>query len=119
MTNPTSNSTWTKDTFNSITWNHTGIFSDVKIELYESESLERTIASSTSNTGSYDWRVDTSLPAGTTYRIKITSTSNAEVYDYSDYFAIEDEERTSGFLVVSVILALAVVMGMRVRRKRK
>ncbi|MFX0095466.1 MAG: hypothetical protein ACFFBD_27265, partial [Candidatus Hodarchaeota archaeon] len=62
---------------------------------------------------------DTSLPAGTSYRIKITSTSDPEVYAYSGYFNIEDRRFIPGFLVIGVILALVVVVGVKARRKRK
>ncbi|MFX0063848.1 MAG: Ser-Thr-rich GPI-anchored membrane family protein, partial [Candidatus Hermodarchaeota archaeon] len=88
--NPTSSSKWTKGTEYIITWIHNGTFTNVKIELYKSSSLELTLTSSTSNNGSYPWTVNMSLTAGTTYQIKVTSTSDSEVYDYSDYFSIED-----------------------------
>ncbi|MFX0065563.1 MAG: Ser-Thr-rich GPI-anchored membrane family protein [Candidatus Hermodarchaeota archaeon] len=118
VTNPTNSSTWTKGTLYNITWDHTGLFSHVKIELYESSSLALTLTDRIYNDGSYTWIVKMNLTAGTNYRMKVTSTNDSKVYDYSDYFEIEDEKGISGFLVVSVALALAIVVGVRVRRKK-
>jgi hypothetical protein len=65
----------------------------VKIELYKGSSLYATIKSSfLSDVSTFSktyWIVPTSIPVGADYRIKITSTANAAIYDYSDnYFTI-------------------------------
>jgi hypothetical protein len=107
VTNPASNSKWTKGNEYSIIWNYNGSFSHVKIELYKSSSLALTLTSSTSNDGSYNWTVDTSLTADTTYRIKVTSTSDSDVYAYSAYFEISTTPTTiPGFEFVYLMLGL-------------
>ena len=64
--------------------------SEVKIELYRGNSLNRTIASSTANDGSYSWTVPNDIQPGIDYRIKISSATDASIYDFSDYpFTIE------------------------------
>ena len=66
----------------------TGTISDVKIELYRGGTLRATIATSTPNTGSYSWTVDSSLPNAKNYHIKIISINVPEIYDESDNFEI-------------------------------
>ena len=60
----------------------------VKIELYKAGSLYSTITSSTDNDGLYSWTVPKTLPAsglGADYKIRITSTANANVFGESHY----------------------------------
>ncbi len=58
--------------------------SSVRIELYNGSTLDRTIASSTANTGSYRWMVPADQTPGSDFRIRITSTSDALQSDESD-----------------------------------
>jgi hypothetical protein len=62
----------------------------MRIDLYKGSSLSYTITTSTPNDGSQIWTVPKDLPLGSyppsDYRIKITSTANAVIYDYSDYY---------------------------------
>lgn len=60
--------------------------SNVKIRLYKAGSLYSTITSGTTPDGSYSWTVPTSLPAASDYKIRITSTANSAINDYSDYY---------------------------------
>jgi hypothetical protein len=77
-----------------ITWaGFTGSY--VKIELYKGGSLDRTIASSASNTGSYRWTIPGGQTFGSDFRIRITSTSDPSQYDDSDnYFTIANPQVT-------------------------
>src|SRR4030042_7145205 len=69
--------TWTAGDSPTITW--TGFAgSFVKIELYKGLSLERTIASSASNNGSYTWTVPTDMAGGCGVKGKITATSDPQ-----------------------------------------
>jgi hypothetical protein len=78
--------TWNTGFTPTITWSgFPG--SSVKIELYKGGLWYSTIISSTPNDGGYhSWTVPTSTPAGADYRIKITSTASAAIYDYSNYY---------------------------------
>ncbi len=89
VTIPSSSTVWQAGESEYIRWND-NISSNVKIELYKGSSRVRTIASSTASDGSYRWDIDSDLQPGSDYRIKITSTSNSSVYDYSDYFTIQE-----------------------------
>ena len=57
---------------------------NVSIQLYVNNSLNSNIANNTANDGSYYWNIPSSVSQGSNYKIKITSTSNSTVYDYSD-----------------------------------
>lgn len=62
---------------------------DVKIELHQTGLGWRfTIAENTSNTGSYDWTVDTSLAPGSNYFVRIFSVSDHSVTGDSEQFSI-------------------------------
>jgi hypothetical protein len=64
----------------------------VKIELYKGTALNRTITSSrsigSSGNGSYTWAISSSQSQGSDYTIKVTSTSNSSINDFSDAFTI-------------------------------
>ncbi|NOR15520.1 MAG: hypothetical protein GQ544_07440, partial [Candidatus Aminicenantes bacterium] len=47
-----------------------------------------TIADNTSNTGSYNWTVPTSLAPGTGYFVRISSVSDPSVTGDSEHFSI-------------------------------
>lgn len=66
-----------------ITWND-NISNNVSIKLYSNDSFVMNISSSTSSDGSYTWTVPNSINNNSNYKIKITSTSNSSVYDYSN-----------------------------------
>ena len=63
---------------------------NVKIDLYKGGSLDRVIALSTPDSGTYAWSVpaDGSLTSDCDYRIKVTDVSNSSCYGYSAYFCI-------------------------------
>jgi len=89
VTSPNGGETWQMGSTHNITWND-NISENVKIELYKSGSFNRTIKSTTESDGSYDWNIPTDLTESSSYKIKITSTSNSSVHDYSDsYFTIQ------------------------------
>jgi len=90
VTSPNGGEVWVAATTHNITWTGPAV-GNVKIELYRGILLSRTITSSTPNDGSYSW----TIPAGTTpaanYKVKITSTLDSSVYDYSNaYFTITE-----------------------------
>lgn len=56
----------------------------VKIELYNNETFIKSIADQTESDGLYVWQIDTDLDANISYKIKIISANNEDVYDFSD-----------------------------------
>ncbi len=74
-----------------ITWlgNITG---NVKIELHKAGVLHTVLSADETNDGSYDWLVDTGLPVGDDYSIRVSSVADPGVDDLSDgYFSIKAE----------------------------
>ncbi len=66
--------TWVGGTAKTITW--TGFSgANVRIDLYKGTALSHTISASAVNTGSFTWTVPTTQAAGSTYTIKVTSTT--------------------------------------------
>ncbi|MDJ1503414.1 Ser-Thr-rich GPI-anchored membrane family protein [Xanthocytophaga agilis] len=72
-----------------ISWNASLVnASSVKIEVFKKDSqsdlfiFDRVATNSAPNTGSYTYYFD--LPQGIEYKIKITSNSNPNIFDYSD-----------------------------------
>jgi peroxiredoxin len=84
VTSPNGGENWVRGTVHTITWSSFGSPGTyVKIELLKSGIVNKIIASSTANDGSYSWTIGTGN-LGTDYRIRITSTSNAAITDSSD-----------------------------------
>ena len=90
VTSPNGGESWQLRSSHDITWNrNTG--GNVKIELYKGSSYYQTITSSTSNDGSYSWSIPANYDVYSNYRIKITSTGNSSLYDYSNSYFILTE----------------------------
>ena len=87
---PSASTIWTSGQQNvMISWSTGGLGGNVNIELYNGSSLADTIASGTTNDGSYNtYDISSSITTGSNYRVKITSTSSSSNYDNSDYFSI-------------------------------
>ncbi|MBN1559525.1 T9SS type A sorting domain-containing protein [candidate division KSB1 bacterium] len=85
---PNGGEIWEIGSAQQIRWSSANHSANVKIELYKGLSLHQTISSSTTDDGLHTWTIP-SLEENTNYRIKITSTANSAVYDFSDnYFTI-------------------------------
>jgi len=98
---PNGGETWKMGSSYNTTWDD-NIISNVKIELYKSGSYYRTISSSTSSDGTYSWSLPTDLTESSSYKVKITSTSNSSVNDQSNnYFTIEEEPPADYITVTS------------------
>lgn len=69
-----------------VTWTSSGVTGDIAVDIYSgTTNLHRY---NVPNTGSFAWTIDSSFPAGTTYRIGI-SAMGGTVYDFSNsYFTI-------------------------------
>lgn len=79
-----------------ITWDSYDAGDYVDIELYTWwDSYYSTIYSYAINDGSYYWTIPTDLPVGSSYYVRITSSSYSDVYGYCDsYFYVYEPERS-------------------------
>lgn len=93
VTSPTSSDEWEDLNYYTIRWTSQGSIENVIIELYKGSTfIEDIHYTYTDNDGEYEFYVS-SLEnyEGTDYRIKITDYDDSRVYDYSDYFSINEE----------------------------
>ena len=83
ITSPNGGEFWQPGSTDTLTWND-NISENVRIELYKDGVLSGTIAASAASTGSYIWTIpaDQSISAG--YQVKITSTGNNNLFDFSN-----------------------------------
>jgi Ser-Thr-rich glycosyl-phosphatidyl-inositol-anchored membrane family/Bacterial pre-peptidase C-terminal domain len=90
ITTPTSSTGWNTGTSYAIYWAYSGNFgSYVKLDLYDSSSYVMTITGSGYlRNGSLDWTVPYSLASASTYRIRISSTADTSITDFSAPFTI-------------------------------
>ena len=81
--------TWEAGFTQVIDWTYTGNpATNVKIELYKNGVINSLITASTSiSNWPYYWTVPANQPAGTDYRIKITSTTDSNIYGWSNEFS--------------------------------
>jgi len=90
VTSPISSSSWTVLTSQLITWDTTGVITDVKIDLYRNGVFISEIVASTPNDGSFSWIVPIGLTDSTLYKIRVGDADYGATEDYSDNFEIED-----------------------------
>jgi hypothetical protein len=84
VTSPNGGEVWAPGEHPTITWS-SAIGGTVGIDLYKSGALDRTIAASADNTGSYSaWTVP--ALSGADYSVRVTSNLNASIVDSSDAF---------------------------------
>ncbi|MFZ3382424.1 MAG: Ser-Thr-rich GPI-anchored membrane family protein [Candidatus Methanoperedens sp.] len=87
VTSPNGGETWIHATDHNIKWDKPICTSNVKLNLYKSETLFYKISSGTENDGEYDWIVPHDLPSGKDYRIKAECSNFIySTKDYSDGF---------------------------------
>ena len=84
LVSPNGGEQWQVGMTYQIRWTWPGMVSSVAIQLYRSGALDYTIASSTANTGTYDWVIPESQDVGTEYKIRIGSSDGVGVSDQSD-----------------------------------
>jgi len=84
VTSPNGGESWELGSDHTITWTNSNTGGEVKIELYKGSNLDTTLTSNTPDDGSYNWSIPTNSDIASTYKIKITSTGDADNYDYSD-----------------------------------
>ena len=89
VTAPNGGETWPQNSTQTITWSYTeDPGSMVSIELLNGTTVQQVITAATSigtgGSGSYGFAIPTSLPLGSDYTIRVTSTGNASYTDTSD-----------------------------------
>jgi len=89
VTSPNGGEDWELGTTETILWTSGNAGNYVKIELFRNNSFYQTIATSTGNDGTYNWNIPSNYIESDYYKIKISSTSNTTIYDYStNYFTL-------------------------------
>ncbi|NSW82608.1 MAG: PEGA domain-containing protein [Syntrophothermus sp.] len=83
-----------------VAWTYTGdVGRYLRIQLYKGGSLKTTISSYTSagsdGSGSYSWKVSSSLAQGDDYQIKITSVSKSTISAMSGAFSVRPQSQSA------------------------
>jgi len=121
VTSPVSASSWIRGTDNTISWTSTGILANVKIELFLNDTFVLEIIANTPNDGDYNWTLPSDLDASTLYQIKIIDSSNALVYDFSDYFEVTlpSSGGTPGIPGYNLMIFIASLVGVSILLLKK
>ena len=83
VTAPNGGERWRRGLKYFVQWK-ANIAENVAIDLYKAGLFVSTIASNTPSTGAYQWPVGLNLSAGSDYSIKVSSATNAVLFDVSD-----------------------------------
>ncbi len=92
LKSPIGGEEWEAGSTYDITWDWTGLFTAVDIEISRGVSWYSAIASGVPNTGSYSWTIPTDFDYGTFWSISVSDTSGSYVDDESDYFKINSDD---------------------------
>jgi hypothetical protein len=97
VTSPNGGEEWEPGGSQTITWDSENLSgSSVGISLYRSGSYVSSISSGTGDDGNYSWSISSSQTESDYYQVKIYSTSESSISDYSDnYFTIEESSSGS------------------------
>jgi hypothetical protein len=89
LTVPAGGEVWPRFQAVTIRWND-NIPENVALDIYKDGVSNRTIAANIASSGSYAWTVGQFLafPPGTNYTMKIRSTTNPALYDFSEPFSM-------------------------------
>jgi hypothetical protein len=82
VTSPNGGETWQIGTINTITWTD-NLAENVKIELLKADTLYSVVTNSAPST-SFDWYIANTIPAGSNYKIKISSILDPAINDRSN-----------------------------------
>jgi hypothetical protein len=83
VTSPNGGESFTTGSTETITWDD-NIAGNVTIKLLKGGTVFSTLSSSTESDGSFDWTIDTGLPDGSDYGIRVTSLDDTNLKDNSD-----------------------------------
>lgn len=125
IASPNDGETWYKGESYTITWESENAGPYVDIELYKDGERYLTIDSNVENSGIYFWEILSNPPSGSSYQIKITSSSYSNVYAYSEgNFTIEEtffQQLTTPLLVIIIIIvaiATAYTVIIKIRKEK-
>ena len=94
ITSPNGGESWQVEGNRTITWDD-NISDNVNIDLYKGGTFQSTIATETLSDGSFDWYIPLNTTSGADYTIRITSSINSSITDYSNAnFTIVDKHIT-------------------------
>ena len=95
ITSPTGGETIFGDDTYTIRWETKNLYDSVYLYLFKGDTSVSYLAYISSQyIKSFSWWLGDSLTPGSTYRIKIISSSHSEIFDYSDYFTIDQRTIT-------------------------
>ena len=80
---PNGGESWVADSSHTITWSD-NFDPQVKIELFKGGAFLSLIKASTISNGVYEWEINKGIPSDSDYTVKISSTVNSNVFDFSD-----------------------------------
>ncbi|MHA2029649.1 MAG: Ser-Thr-rich GPI-anchored membrane family protein, partial [Candidatus Kariarchaeaceae archaeon] len=83
VTIPNGGESWQQGTTHTISWSD-NLNDNVKIELFKAGVFDSEITSSTPSNGSFQWNIPINVAPGTDYKVKVTNSDNASVFDFSD-----------------------------------
>src|SRR5690606_17845325 len=84
LTSPNGGEVWEKGTTQYITWDAQNITDQVHLAVIKGTSQVKLITKKTPNTGVYAWTIPMNLAADSLYTIRIRSTVDEDIRDYSD-----------------------------------
>ena len=105
INSPSSGAIWYMSTTAEITWTDNvslGLYHYLHIDLYRGSNYIQRITSNTTNDGSYNWHISSSLDEANDYNIKIVRAASGAVYDQSGTFSIEEQESSANIAVLDV-----------------
>jgi hypothetical protein len=89
VTSPNGGESWAHGTTHLVTWTWTGSpGANVKIELLKAGASVGTAVASTPNDGSFSWTISSTRPAGTDYKIRVSSTTTSATDTSNNNFNI-------------------------------
>ncbi|MEJ2195722.1 MAG: Ser-Thr-rich GPI-anchored membrane family protein, partial [Ignavibacteriaceae bacterium] len=83
VTSPNGGESWKAGSSQNISWTD-NIGENIIIDLYKGGSFHSIISTSTTSDGSKVWDIPFDLVSGSDYTVKITSTENSNLFDFSD-----------------------------------
>jgi len=84
VTSPNGGEEWVLGSTHDISWTSSDVSGNISIYLFQGGSYYHTISSSQLNDGSYSWAILSGYAEANNYKIRISSVSDATVYDESD-----------------------------------
>ena len=93
VSSPDGGESWVLGSTQDITWSSTNVSGYIGIQLYSGDSYVNSISSSSANDGVFSWNIPSTLTPGDDYRVRIYSTSDSDIQDYSNsYFSITSSQ---------------------------